>query len=32
MQGFEDLQDFPVEENGLIAGRYQIVSYLGAGD
>ena len=25
------MQDFPIEENGLIAGRYQIVAYLGAG-
>lgn len=28
--GFEETKDFPIEINGVIAGRYQILEFLGA--
>ena len=28
--GFEETKDFPIEMGGVIAGRYQILEFLGA--
>ncbi len=28
--GFEETKDYPIEINGVIAGRYQILEFLGA--
>jgi hypothetical protein len=28
--GFEDTKDFPIRHNDIIAGRYQVVGYIGS--